>query len=195
MSGFGRTGEWFAVDHWQVVPDLLTIAKGLTSAYLPLGAVGMRRAVAEYFRDHVFASGLTYGSHPVACAAALATMQVYQDDGLIDRARATGVVMKRLLRDLQDRHVSVGEVRSIGLFGAVELIRDARSRAPMAPFNGTAEEMAALNRFFREHGLYTVVRWNSFFTNPPLCITEEELREGFAIIDRGLDVTDRAVRE
>jgi taurine--2-oxoglutarate transaminase len=121
MAGFGRTGEWFAVNHWGVVPDLITMAKGLTSSYVPLGAVGMRRAIADHFKDKVFYGGLTYNSHPVGCAAALAAIQVYQDDKLVERARATGAVMKELLADLARRHPSVGAVRSIGLFGIVEL--------------------------------------------------------------------------
>jgi taurine--2-oxoglutarate transaminase len=193
MSGFGRTGEWFAVDHWSVVPDLLTMAKGLTSAYVQLGAVGMRRGIADQFKDRVFSGGLTYNSHPLACAAALATIQVYEDDGLIENARAMGVVMADLLADLQRRHPSVGAVRSIGLFGIVELVRDRLTREPLAPFNGSSPEMAALGAFLREEGLYTLVRWNSFYTNPPLCINEAELREGFGIIDRALEMTDRAV--
>ena len=193
MSGFGRTGKWFAVDHWKVVPDLISMAKGLTSSYLPLGAVGMRHHIAQYFQDNVFYGGLTYNSHPMGCAAALATIRVYEEDHLIENARKMGSVMKQLLLDLESRHPSVGAVRSIGLFGIVELVRNRHKREPMAPFNGSSEEMAALGRFFREQGLYTFVRWNTFFTNPPLCITENELREGFAIIDRGLEAADKAV--
>ena len=193
MSGFGRTGEWFAVDHWKVVPDLLTMAKGLTSSYLPLGAVGMRRHIAKYFQDKVFYGGLTYNSHPMGCAAALATIRVYEEDRLIENAKNLGQVLKQLLRELESRHPSVGAVRSIGLFGLVELVRNRKTREPMAPFNGSSEEMAALGRFFLEQGLYTFVRWNTFFTNPPLCISEKELQEGFAIIDRGLEAADKAV--
>jgi taurine--2-oxoglutarate transaminase len=193
MCGFGRTGEWFAVNHWNVVPDLLTMAKGLTSAYVPLGAVGMRRAIADHFRDKVFYGGLTYNSHPLACAAALATIQVYEDDRLLENTRKMGGLMKELLAGLQTRHPSVGAVRSIGLFGIVELVRDRNKRVPLAPFNGASEEMSKLGAFFRTEGLYTFVRWNTFFTNPPLCITEAEMREAFGIIDRGLEITDRAV--
>ena len=193
MSGFGRTGEWFAVDHWKVVPDLLTMAKGLTSSYLPLGAVGVRHHIASYFQDKVFYGGLTYNSHPMGCAAALATIRVYEEDGLIENAKKMGQVLKQLLSELASRHPSVGAVRSIGLFGLVELVRNRKTREPMAPFNGSSEEMKALGRFFLEQGLYTFVRWNSFFTNPPLCISENELREGFAIIDRGLQAADKAV--
>jgi taurine--2-oxoglutarate transaminase len=193
MSGFGRTGEWFAVNHWQVVPDIITMAKGLTSAYVQLGAVGIRRHVAEHFANTPFPGGLTYNSHPLACAAALATIQVMEDDRLVERARQTGRLMAGLLADLAARHPSVGAVRSIGLFGIVELVRDREKRTPLAPFNGTSQEMSELGRIFRQEGLYTFVRWNYFFTNPPLSITEAELREGFAIIDRALAVTDRAV--
>ncbi len=195
MSGFGRTGEWFAVDHWKVVPDLITMAKGLTSSYIALGAVGMRPHIAHYFDDKVFYGGLTYNSHPMGCAAALATIRVYEEDDLIANARKMGALMKDLGADLQKKHPSVGAVRSIGLFGIVELVQSRKTRQPLAPFNGTSEEMTALGRFFRENGLYTLVRWNTFFTNPPLCITEEQLREAFAIIDRGLAITDAAVKD
>ena len=193
MSGFGRTGEWFAVNHWNVVPDILTMAKGLTSAYVQLGAVGMRQHVADHFKEKVFYGGLTYNSHTLACAAALATIQVYEDDKLLENARRMGALMKTLSADLQARHPSVGAVRSIGLFGIFELVRDRAKRQPLAPFNGTSDEMKALGRFFREQGLYTFVRWNTFFTNPPLCITEAEMREAFALIDKGLAITDKAV--
>ncbi len=192
MSGFGRTGAWFAVDHWQIVPDLLTMAKGLTSAYVPLGAVGMRQHIADHFRAAPFPSGLTYNSHPVACAAALATIGVMEEDDLVDRARHTGRLMADLLTELATRHRSVGAVRSIGLFGIVELVRNRTTLEPMAPMNGTSAEMAAVARFFRDNGLFTLVRWNYFFTSPPLSISESELRDGFEIIDRALEITDAA---
>jgi taurine--2-oxoglutarate transaminase len=194
MSGFGRTGAWFAVDHWKVVPDLITMAKGLTSAYLPLGAVAISDRIAEHFRDKVFWGGLTYNSHPLACAAALATLQVYHDDRLIENAQRMGAVLARELKRLADRHPSIGDVRSIGLFGIVELVRNRATREPLAPFNGTSPEMQRLAAFFRDNGLYTFVRWNNFFTNPPLCISEAELMEGLEIIDRGLAITDAALQ-
>jgi len=193
MSGFGRTGKWFAVEHWNVVPDLITMAKGLTSAYVPLGAVGMRRVHAEKFRDAMFPSGLTYSSHTLACQTALATIAVMEEDHLVERACERGRLMTSLHAELAEKHPSVGAVRSIGLFGVIELVRNRHTLEPLAPFNGTSPEMAALAKFFREQGLFTFVRWNYFFTNPPLSITEDELREGFAIIDRGLDMTDQAV--
>jgi taurine--2-oxoglutarate transaminase len=193
MAGFGRTGKWFSVDHWNVVPDVLTMAKGLTAAYVQLGAVGLRRKIADHFRDTVFFGGLTYNSHPLACACALATIAVYEEDNLIERAAERGAMMKELLGELASRHRCVGAVRSIGLFGIVELVRNQTTMEPMAPFNGTSPEMQTLGRYFRNEGLYTFVRWNTFFTNPPLCISEAELREAFAIIDKGLAELDPVV--
>jgi taurine--2-oxoglutarate transaminase len=186
MAGFGRTGQWFAINNWNVVPDIITMAKGLTSAYVPMGAVGMRRHIAEHFRDKVFMGGLTYNSHTLACAAALATLSVYEEDDLIGNARRLGPVMGKLLSDLAGRHPVVGAVRNIGLFGVVELVRDRQTKTPLAPFGGTSDEMKKLGKLFREEGLYTFVRWHTFFTNPPLCITDAELREGFEKIDRAL---------
>jgi len=193
MTGFGRTGKWWAVEHWDVVPDLLTMAKGLTSSYLPLGAVGMRRSIAETFRDRVFYGGLTYNSHPMGCAAALATISVYEEDGLIDRAARMGEVMRGHHQRLMAKHPSVGSVRNIGLFGMVDIVRSRSPYEPIAPYNGTSDEMKAIAKFFRDHGLYTMFRWNGIHTNPPLTISEDELAQGFDIIDRALDISDRAV--
>ena len=186
MAGFGRTGEWFAVNHWNVVPDIMTMAKGLTSAYLPLGAVGMRRHVADHFREKVFQGGLTYNSHPMACAAALATIAVYEEDDLIANARRLGPAMTGLMEGLASRHPVVGAHRNLGLFGIVELVANRTTNVPLAPFGGTSDEMKRLSALFRELGLYTFTRWHNFFTNPPLCITDQELRDGFAIIDTAL---------
>jgi taurine---2-oxoglutarate transaminase len=194
MAGFGRTGRYFAIDHWNVVPDIMTMAKGLTSAYVQLGAVGMRPPIARVFQDRAFPGGLTYNSHPLACAAALATLTVYEEEGLIENAQRMGGVLRQRMQELEKKHPSVGATRSIGLFGIFELVRDRQRYEPMAPYNGTSEEMAALGRFFRENGLYTFVRWNTFFTNPPLTITEAQLQEGLDVIDRGLEITDRAVK-
>jgi taurine--2-oxoglutarate transaminase len=193
MAGFGRTGEWFSVNHWGVVPDIITMAKGLTSSYVPLGAVGMRPSVYEYFDDRVYYGGLTYNSHPLALAAAIAAVRVLEEDGLIERTRKMGEVMAAHHRELLERHVSVGLVRNMGLFGILELVRSRQTMEPMAPFNGTSDEMKAVAKNLDERGLYTMVRWNGIMTNPPLCITEEELTEGFAIIDEALTVADEAV--
>jgi taurine--2-oxoglutarate transaminase len=193
MAGFGRTGRWFAVDHWDVVPDLMTMAKGLTSAYVQLGAVGMRPQIARVFQDKAFPGGLTYNSHPLACAAALATLAVYEDENLLENARKMGALLNERMREIASRHPSVGAHRNIGLFGIVELVRNQKTYEPMAPYNGTSDEMMALGRFFREKGLYTFVRWNTFFTNPPLIVTEAQLMEGLDVIDEALAITDRAV--
>src|SRR5260221_603156 len=196
MSGFGRTGEWFAVDHWGVVPDIMTVAKGLTSAYVPLGAAIVTDEIAQRFEDHPLYAGLTYNSHPVGCAAALACINVYKEDGLIENARRLGGVLAAELDGLKERHPSVGDVRSIGLFSLVELVKDRATRAPLTPFNPKPTElgpMPAFSAYPREPGFFTFGRWNSFFVNPPLCITEEQLREGLAIIDGALEITDRAV--
>jgi len=196
MSGFGRTGEWFAVNHWKVIPDLMTVAKGLTSGYLPLGAVLISERIAEFFWDRPFPGGLTYNSHPLCLAAAIATLQVYHEDGLIENARRMGEILSRELTRLKERHPSVGDVRSIGLFGVVELVKNRETREPLVPFNAHPREMGIMNRlkeFFLQNGLYTFIRWNTLFTNPPLCIREEELLEGLEVIDRGLEITDDAV--
>jgi taurine--2-oxoglutarate transaminase len=194
MCGFGRTGKWFAIDHWNVVPDLLTMAKGLTSAYVQLGAVGMSQKIAQNFKDKAFPGGLTYNSHTLACAAALATIAVYEDEKVFDNVQRMGKLLRQRMLDMEKKHPSVGTSRSIGLFGMFDLIRDRKTYEPMAPYNGTSDEMAALGRFFREQGLYTLVRWNGFYTNPPLVITESQLNEGLDIVDRGLEITDKAVK-
>src|SRR5437879_10508441 len=193
MSGFGRTGESFAVDHWKVVPDIITMAKGLTSSYVPLGAVGMRPRVAEHFEKNVFYGGLTYNSHPLACAAALGTIRAYEEDDMIGNARRMGALMQRHHETLKQKHSSVGLTRSIGLFGILELVKNRQTMEPLAPFNGTSEPMKAVAKSLRAQGLYTFVRWHTIMTNPPLCINEEELAAGFEIIDKALDIADRAV--
>jgi taurine---2-oxoglutarate transaminase len=195
MTGFGRTGRWFAVDHWGVVPDLITMAKGLTSSYVPLGAVGIMPRVAAYFDDHVFYGGLTYNSHPLGCAAALGAIQAYEEDDMVGNASRMGEVLARHHRRLRDRHSCVGAARSIGLFGCIELVRDRQTLEPLAPFNGTSPEMKAISQALLDAGMHTFVRWNTIMTNPPLCIKESELDEGFEILDSVLEIGDRAVRD
>jgi len=192
MSGFGRTGKWFAVDHWQVIPDLMTMAKGLTSAYAPLGAVAMHPEIAEFFNEKAYQGGLTYNAHPISLAAAIANIQVMKEDHLVERARQMGVVLRRLLHDLGETHPSVGEVRSIGLFGIIELVRDRVTREPLAPFNDSSPQMNALRQYLLQQGLYIYTHWHTVLIIPPLIITEEELQEGFRILDKGLEITDQA---
>ncbi|MDL1895005.1 aminotransferase class III-fold pyridoxal phosphate-dependent enzyme [Anaerolineae bacterium CFX7] len=196
MSGFGRTGEWFAVDHWGVEPDIMSVAKGLTSSYLPLGATIVSEEVASYFDEKVLYAGLTYGGHAMGCAAALACLNVYKQDNLIERAREMGKYLGEWHEKLKAKHPSVGDVRYIGLFSIIEVVKNRATREPMAPFNAKASEMGAMgviNKFFRDNGLYTFVRWNNILVNPPLIITKQELDEGMEIIDRALEIADDSV--
>jgi taurine--2-oxoglutarate transaminase len=195
MSGFGRTGAWFAVDHWGVVPDLMSMAKGLTSAYAPLGAVAIKPEIAEFFKDKVFQSGLTYNAHPISLAAAIATIQVMQEDHLVEHARQMGSVLHRMLADLGEQHPSVGEVRSIGLFGILELVRDRKTKEPMAPYDGASPEMAALRNFMQDHGVYVYTHWHTVLIIPPLIINEAQLEEGFKVLDEALKITDEATNK
>ncbi len=194
MSGFGRTGEWFAVDNWQVVPDMMVVAKGLTSGHVPLGAVIASQPIADHFEDRYLPLGLTYSAHTLACAAGVATIQAYQEDGLIDNAKRMGDILGRNLEDLKEKHASVGDVRYIGLFSVIELVKDKKTREPMAPWNAKPEELGVMAKVLpalRERGLSTFVKWNWIFVVPPLCVTEDELTQGLAIIDEVLDITDR----
>jgi taurine--2-oxoglutarate transaminase len=193
MAGFGRTGRWFAIDHWDTVPDLMTMAKGLTSSYLPLGGVAMRHDVAQAFEDKMFYGGLTYSSHPVSLAASLATIGVYEEDGLIENAARMGRVMRDHHQRLAAKHRSVGATRNLGLFGIIDLVRSRDPWTPLTPFNGTSDEMKAIGKYLREHGVYAMIANNSIHTNPPLCITEDELAEGFETIDAALAIADQAV--
>lgn len=193
MSGFGRTGTWFAVDHWHVRPDIMTMAKGLTSGYAPLGAVAMREEVAAAFNERVYQGGLTYNGHPISLAAAIATIQVMQEEHLVERAAQTGVVMSDMLAELVERHPSVGEVRSIGLFGVIELVRNRQTREPLVPYNGTSPEMDRLRKTLLEQGIFISAHWHTLLLIPPLIITPEQLQEGFSVIDRALEITDAAV--
>ncbi|MBP1702804.1 MAG: aminotransferase [Chloroflexi bacterium] len=193
MSGFGRTGKWFAVQHWNVIPDLMTMAKGLTSAYAPLGAVAMKPEIAAYFDERVYQGGLTYTAHPISLAAAIANIQVMQADRIVEHAAAMGSVLHRLLTDLGERHESVGDARSIGLFGVIELVKDRQTKEPLAPFNGSSPEMLAVRKYCLDHGLYLYTHWHTVLVIPPLVITEEQLVEGFEVLDKALEAADRSV--
>lgn len=193
MSGFGRTGEWFAVNHWNVVPDIMTLAKGLTSGYAPLGVVAMKPEIAATFNDRVFEGGLTYNGHPISLAAAIAVIEVMQQDKLVEQAKTTGEVLKGMLDSLKVKHPSVGDVRSIGLFAAIELVKNRETKEPMAPFGGTSPQMTALRQFLLDHGVYLYTHWNVILIIPPLIITREQLAEGMQVIDQALNITDEAV--
>lgn len=194
MSGFGRTGKWFATEHWNVVPDLMTMAKGLTSGYAPLGAVAMREEFYQHFSNKIFEGGLTYNGHPISLAAAIAVIQVMQQDHLVEKSASTGLVLADMLTELYDRHPSIGEVRSIGLFGALELVRNRETREPMAPYNSSSPEMDALKKNLRQQGLFIYTHWNLLLVIPPLIITPEQLADGFSMIDSALAITDAVVK-
>ena len=195
MAGFGRCGEWFAVDRWGVTPDLITFAKGVNSGYIPLGGVVISEEIAETFRDRVFPGGLTYSGHPLACAAAVASIQIFKEEGIIEHARSLGEdVIGPALLDLADRHPSVGEVRGLGVFWALELVRDRETREPLVPYNAVgaaAAPMAEFGAACRERGLWPFIHFNRTHVVPPCTITADEAREGIAILDAALDVADR----
>ncbi len=193
MSGFGRTGKMFAIEHWNVVPDIMTMAKGLTSAYAPLGAVAMKPEIAAAFDEHAFESGLTYTSHPISLAAAVANINVIREDKLIEHAAGMGTVLRKMLVDLGESHPSIGEVRNIGLFGIIELVKDRKTKEPMAPWNGSAPEMVALKKYSTDHGLFLYTHWHTVLIIPPLIINEEQLKEGMDVLDKALEITDKAV--
>lgn len=193
MAGLGRTGEWFAVDHWNVVPDLMTMAKGLTSAYMPLGAVAISDKIADFYKDHYYYGGLTYSAHPMSLAAAVAVLQVMKQDDVLGNVKKVGKVMASMLDDLKAEHPSVGEVRSIGLFGCLELVKNRKTKEPLAPYTGPAPEMAKLSAYLKDNGIYNFVWKNLLHTNPPLTTTEAELKEVFDVINKGLEITDAAV--
>jgi len=191
MAGWGRTGKLFAFEHGGIVPDIVTMAKGLTSSYAPLGCMGVSDPIAQHFRENVFWGGLTYNSHPLGLATALAAINVMLDEGMIENAARLGPVMRSEMDRLQAKHPSVRGGRCIGLFGMIDIQKNAAGDR-IAPYNGSHPAMAELGTFFRDNGLFTFIRWGSFMCNPPLCITEEQVLAGFEIIDRGLEITDRA---
>jgi taurine---2-oxoglutarate transaminase len=194
MSGFGRTGKWFAVDHWGVKPDLMTMAKGLTSGYAPLGAVAMREEIAAAYNERTYQGGLTYNGHPISLAAAIATIEVMRQDRLVERAAQTGEVLADMLAELVERHPSIGEVRSIGMFGIIELVRNRQTKEPLAPFNGSSPEMTALRKYLLDHGVFLYTHWHTLLILPPLIITPQELQEGFEVLDQALEISDAAVK-
>jgi taurine--2-oxoglutarate transaminase len=189
MAGFGRTGKWLAFEHGDIVPDMVTMAKGLTSSYFPLGALGVSDPIAEHFRKNVFSGGLTYNSHPVGLATAEAVIKVMQEEKLVERAASMEKVMRGHMDRLQAKHKSVKEGRVIGMFGMIDIQKDSKGTL-LAPYNGAHPAMNKLAGFFREQGLFTFVRWSNFTCNPPLNISEADLAHGFDIIDRGLEITD-----
>ncbi len=195
MAGFARCGEWFAVDRWGVTPDLITFAKGVNSGYVPLGGVVISDAIAETFSRRAYPGGLTYSGHPLACASAVASITIMREEGVVEHARSLGAdVIGPALAELADRHPSVGDVRGLGMFWAVELVKDRTTREPLVPFNAAgdaAAPMAELAAACKQRGLYPFTHFNRTHVVPPCTTTAEEVREGIAILDEALAVADR----
>jgi taurine--2-oxoglutarate transaminase len=195
MSGFGRTGKWFACDLHGVVPDMIATAKGITAGYLPLGALMVSDQIASYFDDKVLWLGLTYSAHPVCCAAGVEVLQIYEDEHLIENAAVMGAYIEQQVALMQQRHPSIGDFRNTGLLGCIELVKNRTTKEPMARFNANAEEMAVMNKVaarLKQLGMYAFVRWNYVFIAPPLCITKEQVDEGLAMISDAISITDEA---
>ncbi|MGX9672458.1 aminotransferase class III-fold pyridoxal phosphate-dependent enzyme [Mycobacterium sp. HM-7] len=192
MSGFGRSGKWFAINHFDVVPDLLTFAKGVNSGYVPLGGVAISDAIAQTFAERAYPGGLTYSGHPLATAAAVATINAMRDEGMVENAARLGrEIIGPALREFAQRHPSVGEVRGAGVFWAVELVRDRATREPLAPYGGTSDAMNAVVAFCKDNGLMPFTNFNRIHVVPPCNAGDDEVRAGLAILDRALDVADR----
>jgi len=189
MCGWGRTGKLFAFQHGDIVPDIVTMAKGLTSSYMPLGVMGVSDRIANHFRDNVFWGGLTYNAHPMSLAAALAVVDVLLDEKLIENSAKMGEVMRGHMARLASKHPCVREHRNIGLFGLIELRKNSKNER-LVPYAGAHPVMGKLLKFFRDNGLFTVTQWSTVMCNPPLCINEAQLAEAFDIVDRGLSLVD-----
>jgi taurine---2-oxoglutarate transaminase len=193
MAGFGRTGRWFACEHWNVVPDILTVAKGINSGYVPLGAMVISEPIADWVRDKHFAGGLTYSGHPLACASAVASIEAFREEGIVEHAAEMGEAFRTGLAQLAERHPSIGEVRGLGCFWGLELVRSRETREPLVPFNATGEAFAPVARLMKaalDRGLYLMTHWNVIMVCPPLTITRDEFDEGLAVLDEALAIAD-----
>jgi taurine--2-oxoglutarate transaminase len=193
MAGFGRTGRWFACENWDVMPDILSVAKGINSGYVPLGAMIINEKLRDWVRDKPFSGGLTYSGHPLACASAVASIGVFREEGIVENSAAHGRYLADALRSLQERHPSIGDVRGLGLFWGLELVRNRETREPLVPFNAAGEAAAPVARLTQaalDAGLYLFVHWNVIMLAPPLNITRDELDEGLAVLDEALAISD-----
>ena len=198
MSGFGRTGKWFGVENHDVTPDMIATAKGITSGYVPLGALIVSDKIAAQYDDNVLWLGLTYSAHPVSCAAGLEVLKIYEDDGLIENAATMGKYVDAEVEKLKQKHPSIGDFRNTGLLGCIELVKNRKTKEPMAPFNASATEMAVMNKVaakLKELGMYTFVRWNYIFVAPPLIVTKEQVDEGLAMISEAIAIADQSYVE
>jgi len=193
MSGWGRTGKWFGFENHGIVPDMIATAKGITAGYLPLGALIVSDKIAERYDDNVLWLGLTYSSHPVSLAASLEVLKIYGDENMIENAAAMGKYMDSRMGDLKKKHSSIGDWRNTGLLGCIELVKNRKTKEPMAPFNAKPDEMAIMNKVaarLKDLGMYTFVRWNYVFVAPPLCINKDQIDEGLAMISDAISIAD-----
>jgi taurine--2-oxoglutarate transaminase len=196
MAGFGRTGRWFACEHWDVVPDIITVAKGINSGYVPIGAMIARDPVIDQVRDRFFPGGLTYAGHPLACASAVASIEAFREEGVVENAAAMGAFFGEALAGLMERHPAIGDVRGLGCFWGIELVKSRESREMLVPFNASGEAAAPVARVAKaalERGLYLMTHWNVIMVAPPLTITREEAEEGVAVLDDALAIADEYV--
>ncbi|MFZ1527609.1 MAG: aminotransferase class III-fold pyridoxal phosphate-dependent enzyme [Ferruginibacter sp.] len=195
MSGFGRTGKWFGFENHGIIPDMIAMAKGLTCGYLPFGCLMVSDKIAAKFDEVVLSLGLTYSAHPVSCAAALETLKIYEDEKLIENTLAMEKYLNGRIQQMMDKHPSIGDWRNTGLLGCLELVKNRKTKEPMAPFNASPADSAVMNKVaakLKELGMYTFVRWSYVFIAPPLCITKEQIDEGLAIISEALRIADEA---
>jgi taurine--2-oxoglutarate transaminase len=194
MAGFGRCGEWFAVNKWNVVPDLITFAKGVNSGYLPLGGVVISQKIADTFKDRAYPGGLTYSGHPLACASAVASINIFKEEKIVENAKNIGAtVIGPELEKLKAKHPSIGEVRGLGVFWAIELVRNRETRKPLVPFNAAgadAKPMLDIAAACKKEGLWPFAHFNRMHVVPPCTISADEVREGIAIIDQALTIAD-----
>jgi taurine---2-oxoglutarate transaminase len=193
MAGWGRTGRWFGCDHWDVVPDIICVAKGINSGYVPLGAMIINQKLADWVEDKYFAGGLTYSGHILACASAIASIEAFQEEGIVENSAAMGEVLGAGLKALMEKHPSIGEVRGKGLFWGIELVKDRETREPLVPFNATGEAFAPVARLAKaamERGVYLMTHWNVIICAPPLTITRDELDEALGVLDEVLSLVD-----
>lgn len=193
MSGFGRTGKWFGVEHHDVVPDIMCMAKGITSGYIPLGGMIVKEEIIKHFNDKPLPIGLTYSAHAVACAAANAVIEVYEKENLIENAANMGIYMEQQVEKLKQKHPSIGDFRNTGLLGCIELVKNRKTKEPMAPWNAGPAETEIMNKVaakITELGMFTFVRWNFIFTAPPLCVSKAQIDEGLDIISKAIAIAD-----
>lgn len=193
MSGFGRTGKWFGIDHHDVTPDIMCLAKGLTSGYLPLGGTVVTDTIAKHFDENPLVVGLTYSAHPTCCAAAIENIKIMMDEQMIDHAAEMGIYVEHKVEQLKQKHPSIGDFRNTGLLGCIELVKNRDTREPLVPWNAKPADSGPTYRIakkIRDLGMFTFVRWNFIFIAPPLCITEKEIDEGLDIISAALDIAD-----